>query len=123
MAKRPIPRYDFRAFGTAIKAARTDRRESRKKVCDEMYLSPRYRANIENTGQHPSLQIFFELMLRYNISVDQFLFEGSKEKSNQRQQLDAMLDRMSDEGIQIITATAKEIMKLEHSVSGKEEGV
>ena len=123
MAKRPIPRYDFRAFGTAIKTARTDRRESRKKVCDEMYLSPRYLANIENTGQHPSLQIFFELMLRYNISVDQFLFEGSKEKSNQRQQLDAMLDRMSDEGIQIITATAKEIMKLEHPVSGKEEGV
>ena len=73
MAKRPVPRYDFKAFGAAIKAARLGRKESRKKVCDEMYLSPRYLANIENKGQHPSLQIFFELMLRYNISVDQFL--------------------------------------------------
>ena len=74
MAKRPVPKYDFKAFGAAIKAARTGRKESRKKVSDEMFISPRYLANIENKGQHPSLQIFFELMLRYNISVDQFLF-------------------------------------------------
>ena len=73
MAKRPVPRYDFKAFGEAIKTARKGRKESRKKVCDEMYISSRYLANIENKGQHPSLQIFFELMLRYNISVDQFL--------------------------------------------------
>ena len=65
MAKRPVEKYDFKAFGEAIKAARTGRRESRKQVSDEMYISPRYLANIENKGQHPSLQIFFELMLRY----------------------------------------------------------
>ena len=61
MAKRPVPQYDFKAFGEAIKAARKGRKESRKKVCDEMYISPRYLANIENKGQHPSVQIFFEL--------------------------------------------------------------
>ena len=61
MAKRPVPKYDFKAFGAAIKAARTGRKESRKKVSDEMFISPRYLANIENKGQHPSLQIFFEL--------------------------------------------------------------
>ncbi len=53
MAKRPVPRYDFKAFGEAIKAARKERKESRKKVCDEMYISPRNLANIENKGQHP----------------------------------------------------------------------
>jgi len=57
MAKRPVPKYDFKAFGAAIKAARTGRKESRKKVSDEMFISPRYLANIENKGQHPSLQI------------------------------------------------------------------
>ena len=55
MAKRPVPKYDFKAFGAAIKAARTGRKESRKKVSDEMFISPRYLANIENKGQHPSL--------------------------------------------------------------------
>ncbi len=123
MAKRPVPRYDFKAFGATIKAARTGRKESRKKVCDEMYLSPRYLANIENKGQHPSLQIFFELMLRYNISVDQFLLEQPTGKNTQRRQLDAMLDRMSDEGIQIVTATAREIIEIEQASSNKMEDV
>lgn len=113
MAKRPVPQYDFNTFGAAIKAARTGRKESRKKVCDEMYISPRYLANIENKGQHPSLQIFFELMLRYNISVDQFLLEQPTGKNTQRRQLDALLDDMSDKGIRIVAATAQEIAEIE----------
>ena len=113
MAKRPVEKYDFKAFGEAIKAARTGRRESRKQVSDEMYISPRYLANIENKGQHPSLQIFFELMLRYNISVDQFLLDRPAEKDTKRRQLDALLDDMSDNGIRIVTATAKEISEVE----------
>lgn len=36
---------------------------------------------------HPSVQIFFELMFCYDISVDQFLFsEKEAEKSMQRRQ-------------------------------------
>jgi hypothetical protein len=53
MSKRPVPRYDFKDFGAAVKAARTGRREFRKKVCDEMFILPHYLANIENKGQHP----------------------------------------------------------------------
>ena len=113
MAKRPVEKYDFKAFGEAIKAARTGRKESRKQVSDEMYISPRYLANIENKGQHPSLQIFFELMLPYNISVDQFLLDTPIQKDTKRRQLDALLDDMSDNGIRIVTATAKEISEVE----------
>ena len=113
MAKRPVEKYDFKAFGEAIKAARTGRKESRKQVSDEMYISPRYLANIENKGQHPSLQIFFVLMLRYNISVDQFLLDTPTQKDTKRRQLDALLDDMSDNGIRIVTATAKEISEVE----------
>lgn len=113
MAKRPVERYDFKAFGAAIKAARTDRKESRKKVSDEMFISPRYLANIENKGQHPSLQIFFELVRRYHISVDQFLLDTPPGKDTQRRQLDALLDELSANGIRIVTATAKEISEIE----------
>ena len=121
MAKRPVPRYNFKAFGAAIKAARLERKESRKKVCDEMYLSPRYLANIENKGQHPSLQIFFELMLRYNISVDQFLLERPAGKNTQRRQLDVLLDDMGDDGIRVITAAAKEIVQIEQAQPNGQE--
>ena len=68
MARRPVPLYDFKAFGAAIKAARNERGESRKKVSDELYISPRYLANIENKGQQPSLQVFYDLVTRYHTS-------------------------------------------------------
>ena len=90
MPKRPIPLYDFTAFGAAIKAARKERGESRKKVSDELYISSRYLTNIENKGQH-----------------------SNTEKFTNRRQLDALLDGMSDKGIRIVTATAKEIVKVE----------
>lgn len=97
MAKRPVEKIDFGPYGSAIKAARTGQKESRNKVGDEMYLSPRYLANIENKGQHPSLQIFFELMSRYHISVDQFLFgDTTYGKTTLRRQLDALADELTD---------------------------
>ena len=123
MAKRPVQKIDFKPYGAAIKVARTGRKESRQKTCDEMFISPRYLANIENNGQHPSLHIFLELMQRYNISVDQFLFDASQVqgKSTQRRQLDALLDGMSDTGIRVVMATAREIADIEQGLSNKTE--
>ena len=69
MAKRPVPRYDFKAFEEAIKTARKGRKESRKKVCDEMYISPRYLANIENKGQPPPAY-------RYSLSYVALQYRG-----------------------------------------------
>lgn len=110
--KRPVEKFDFKAFGLAIKVARTARKESRETVAKELYLSPRYLANIENKGQHPSLQIFYELVTRYDISVDQFFFPDKEaKKDTQRRQLDALLDTMDSKGLRIVTATAKGIQE------------
>lgn len=112
--KRPIPLYDFKAFGEAIKEARKKRGESRNKASSDLYISPRYLANIENKGQHPSLQVFYDLVTRYDISVDEFFFpDKSADKSTQRRQLDALLDDMSDKGIRVMTAAAREIADIE----------
>ena len=112
--KRPTPLYDFKAFGEAIKEARKKRGESRNKASSDLYISPRYLANIENKGQHPSLQVFYDLVTRYDISVDEFFFpDKSADKSTQRRQLDALLDDMSDKGIRVMTATAREIADIE----------
>ena len=80
-----------------------------------MNISPRYLTNIENKGQQPSLQIFYELVTRNNISVDLLFFPGkSVDKSTQRRQLDTLLDGISDKGLRIVTATAKEVAEVEH---------
>lgn len=105
MAKRPVPKYNFQPMGAAIKTARAERKESRKQVCDEMYIGPRYLANIENKGQHPSLQVFIDLVTRYHISVDQFLYGTVADgKSTARRQLDAILDTLSEREIRALTA-------------------
>ena len=112
--QRPVPLYDFTAFGKAIKAARMAKGESRKNVSDDMDISPRYLANIENKGQQPSLQIFYELVTRYDISVDQFFFPNKEvSKTTERRQLDTLLDGMSDNGLHIVTETAKAIIETE----------
>ena len=113
--KREVARFDFKAFCQAIKAARKAKGISRNQLADKMNIAPRYIASIENSGQHPSLQIFYELVTRYNISVDQFFFpDKNAEKSTQRRQLDTLLDGMSDKGLRIVTATAKEVAEVEH---------
>ena len=65
--KRPVAKIDFKPYGAAIKAGRTKQKESRNKAADALFISPRYLANIENKGQHPSVQVFLELMSRYHI--------------------------------------------------------
>lgn len=111
MSKRPVEKIDFRPYGAAIKKARTGRKESRNKVGNEMFLSPLYLANIENKGQHPSVQIFLELMARYHVSVDQILFgETVDGKTTARRQLDALADDLNDTEIGIIIATAQALL-------------
>ena len=111
MSKRPVEKIDLRPYGAAIKKARTGRKESRNKVGDAMFLSPRYLANIENKGQHPSVQIFLELMERYHVSVDQILFgEEAGGKTTARRQLDALADDLNDTEIGIIIATAQALL-------------
>lgn len=67
-------KYDFKAFGQAIKEARKAKGISRNQLADRLNIAPRYIASIENSGQHPSLQIFYELVTFLDVSVDQFFF-------------------------------------------------
>lgn len=112
--KHEAEKYNFKAFGQAIKEARKVKGLSRNQLADQMGIAPRYIASIENSGQHPSLQIFYELVTLLDVSVDQFFFPNKKmDKSTQRRQLESLLDDMSDKGLRIVTATAKEIREVE----------
>ena len=112
--KREVKKYDFKAFGQAMKAARKAKGLSRNELADQMHIAPRYIASIENSGQHPSLQIFYELVTLLDVSVDQFFFPNKEtDKSTQRRQLESLLDDISDKGLRIVTVTAKEIKEVE----------
>ena len=109
--KRPVAKIDFQPYGAAITAGRTKQKESRNKAADAQFISPRYLANIENKGQHPSVQVFLELMSRYHISVDQILHGETMEgKSTERMQFETLLDELTDAEIKILTATAQALL-------------
>jgi len=102
---------DFRAFGQAIKRARNDRKLTREQVGGMLGISPRYLVDIENEGQHPSLQVLFELVKLLDISVDQFFFPNTttSKTTSSRRQLETMLDSMDEKDLIIMTGTAKAI--------------
>ena len=112
-------KFDFKAFGQAIKAARKAKGISRNQLADTLNIAPRYIASIENSGQHPSLQILYELVTLLDVSVDQFFFpEREQEKSTRRRQLDTMLDDMSEKDLKILSATAKGIEEANNETTG-----
>ena len=122
MAKRPVPRYDFKAFGAAIKAAREGCKESRKKVGDEMFISPRYLANIENQGAIPSLPVMIQLIKVCGLPVERYFNpEIMREESEQRQRVSHKLKLCPEEYLPIIEGAIDGALKMEQTAKQKED--
>lgn len=90
-------KYDFKAFGLVIKEARTKERLTREQVGTMIEIDPRYLTNIENKGQHPSLQMLYDLVSLLNVSVDEiFLPINDLSKSTRRIQVEKQMDSFSN---------------------------
>mgnify|MGYP002614770935 CR=1 FL=1 len=101
----------FETFGADVKEARKAKNLARKDLAEKVNIDTRYLANIENKGQHPSVQVFLELVSRYHISVDQILYGNeAADKSTERRQFEILLDELTDAEIKILTATAQAIL-------------
>ena len=105
-------KYDFRAFGLAIKEARKKQGLTREQVGAMLEIDPRYLTNIENKGQHPSLQVLYDLVSLLNVSVDEFfLSSDSLAKSSRRRQLESKIDNFTDADLVIMESVADGIVK------------
>ena len=105
-------KYDFRAFGLAIKQARIKQGLTREQVGAMIEIDPRYLTNIENKGQHPSLQVLYDLVSLLNVSVDEFfLSSDSLAKSSRRRQLESKIDNFTDADLVIMESVADGIVK------------
>lgn len=105
-------KYDFKAFGLAIKEARKKQGLTREQVGAMIEIDPRYLTNIENKGQHPSLQVLYDLVSLLNVSVDEFfLSSDSLAKSSRRRQLESKIDNFTDADLVIMESVADGIVK------------
>ena len=97
-------KYDFRAFGLAIKEARLKRGLTREQVGALIEIDPRYLTNIENKGQHPSIQVLYDLVSLLHVSVDEFLV-----KSTRRLQIEKYMDSFTDKELSLMESLASGI--------------
>ena len=105
-------KYDFRALGFAIKEARKKRGLTREQVGAMIEIDPRYLTNIENKGQHPSLQVLYDLVSLLNISVDEFFLPTDNMiKSSRRRQLEEKINQLTDTDLVIMESVIDGIMK------------
>ena len=79
-------RLDFRALGQEI------RRKRKAKGWTQEYLAQRIDRTshtvmyMETRGQHPSLNVFYQVVTLLDISVDRFFFTNRHNKESERRQ-------------------------------------
>ena len=102
---------DFHALGQEIKRKREAKgwtQEYLGQLIDRTAHSIMY---MENRGQHPSLAVFYKLVILLDISVDQFFSpKRQKEKSGdseRRQRVDWLLDSLNEKELSVMESTAE----------------
>lgn len=100
-------------FGRAVKAERKKSNFTREEIAEQVGISVRYLAEIENTGHLPSLRVFYKLVRLFNLSADQFLFpEKPANITSKRRAIDAKLDELSDDELHLVEGTITAILDL-----------
>lgn len=99
--------FDLSSFGKAVKEARTNSKITREQLSEKLGISVRHLAQIENKGQHPSFQVFYELATMFNISVDQYIYPNRNQSytTKQRQAI-SIIEQMADDDLDVVNATA-----------------
>ena len=105
-------RLDFHALGRAIKKAREERGWTQEYLAQLVDRPPRSIMYIGNRGQHPSLNVFFELVTLLDISVDKYFFTDKQNgDSTCRKHIDIMLDTMDEKELVVLEAIAEGLKK------------
>lgn len=105
-------RLDFHALGREIKRKREAKGWTQEYLAQLVDRTPRSIMYLENRGQHPSLNTFYQLVTLLDISVDQFFFPDKLNgESTCRKHIDVLLSSMDEKELTILEATAEGLQK------------
>lgn len=105
-------KYDFKALGLKIKEARMKKGLTREQVGAMIEIDLRYLTNIENKGQHPSIQVLYDLVSLLHVSVDEFFLpDNGSLKSSRRVQIEKLMDDFTDKELILMESLAYGIKK------------
>ena len=105
-------KLDFHALGLAIKEAREKKGWTQAYLGELVGRTDRTIMSIENKGQHPSLNTFYQIVTLLEISVDQYFYESSGNKDSQsRKHIDMLLDTMNQKELAVMESTAEGLQR------------
>ena len=105
-------RLDCRALGAEIKRRRKAKGWTQEYLAQLVDLTPRSIMYIENRGQHTSLNAFYKIVTRLDISVDEFFYPDKLGGENEhRKHIDRLLNGMDERELTIMETVAEGIEK------------
>ena len=110
-------RLDFHALGREIKRKREEKGWTQEYLAQLVDRTPRSIMYIENRGQHPSLNTFYQLVTLLEISVDQFFYPTNESSgSDRRKHIDVLLNSMDEKELTVMAATADGLRRAREAV-------
>ena len=102
-------KFDFHDIGYEIKR----KRETSGMIQDQLAFiidrDPRTVMYHENDGQHPSLNIFYQLVTRFDISVDQFFYPDMSAGDACKKRINIMLSSMDEKDLRLVETIIRSI--------------
>lgn len=75
-------------------------------------IDPRYLTNIENKGQHPSIQVLYDLVSLLNVSVDEFFLPDTNSvKGTRRRWIEKQMDSFTEKELILMESLANGIVE------------
>lgn len=106
----------FEALGADIKEARKALGLTRRALAEKVSIDPRYLANIENSGDLPSVPVLYELAKICKLPIERYFHpEAEPEGSEQRQRVGHKLKLCPEPYLPIIEGAIDGAIKIEET--------
>ena len=95
-------KFDFHDIGREIKRKREASGMTQEQLACIIDRDPRTVMYHENDGQHPSLNIFYQLVKKFDISVDQVFYPVMSADDACKKRINIMLGSMSEKELRLV---------------------
>ena len=102
-------KFDFHDIGREIKRKREASGMTQEQLAFIIDRDPRTVMYHENDGQHPSLNIFYQLVTRFDISVDQFFYPDMSADAVCKKRIDILLNSLDEKDLRLVEALIRAI--------------
>ena len=104
-------KFDFRPMGLAIKKAREKKGMTQEQLADIIGRDTRTVMYHENDGQHPSLDIFYQLATMFDLSVDEYFYPDMGADEAAKKRINIQLNSLSENELRLIEGIINTIIE------------